>query len=59
MEHTILIWSKDKDGKNFSIRTRVKLNQQNIEDIALDIYKSSWTLDDDLEYFAELESTTH
>ena len=64
MEHTVLIWSKRKEtGKGFLngflIETRIKLSQEQIEEIALKQYMDFHGISEDREYWAELEETKH
>jgi len=60
MEHTVLIWSKRKEtGKMFLIENRIKLSQEQIEELALKQYMDFHGTNDEREYWAELEETKH
>ena len=61
MVHTVMIWSKrKKDGKGFLIETRIKIDQSQIENMALAEYKNYMSsTNDDREYWAEIEQTIH
>lgn len=60
MKHKILIWSKNKQtGKMFKIEHHMELYQTKIEKISIQQYKKDYYLDDDKEYWAELDETTH
>ena len=60
MEHKISIWSKNKEtGKGFIIETHVKITQEQIQEFALNEFLENCSIDEDKEYFAELDETIH
>jgi hypothetical protein len=60
MKHKFLIWSKNKEtGKMFKIEHHMELDQAQIEEFAMQQYKEDYLLDEDKEYWAELDETTH
>ena len=60
MKYKLLIWSKDKNsGKNHRIESHEVLTQEDIEHLALEVFKECHTLDDNKEYYAELDKTIH
>ena len=64
MKHSIVIWKRLKvpnaEGKrNYSLRTRYDLTQEDIEKYQTEIYNEDISPDSDYEYYAEIEETTH
>ena len=58
MKHTVLIKSKNQSGF-VKIETRVEVNEDHIEELALKLFDDSIHRDEGKSIWAELESTTH
>lgn len=64
MEHSIVIWKRLKapnleGNRNFSIRTRYVLTQEELEQQQTDIYNETVDPHSEYEYYAEIEETRH
>ena len=61
MKHSLSIWSKRKsDGKSFIIHAHVTVTQEQIEELAVNEYiDGNSNINEDREYWAELDETTH
>jgi len=64
MEHKIIIWKKrkerDENGDfNFHIVNRYSLTQEEIEESETEKFNEDTMLDEDYEYYAEIDETIH
>jgi len=64
MEHKIIIWKKrkerDENGDfNFRIVNRYSLTQEEIEESETEKFNEDTMLDEDYEYYAEIDETIH
>ena len=60
MVHKIIIWSKSKEtGKSVRIEHHFELTQEEVEVLAIQKYKEDYTIDDEREYWAEIDETRH
>ena len=64
MEHKIIIWKKrkerDENGNfNFQIVNRYSLTQEEIEESETEKFNEDTMLDEDYEYYAEIDETIH
>lgn len=64
MEHTIIIWKKLKERNskgnfNYSIETRYSLNEEDICREETEKWNEGVDPEDEYEYYAEIELTSH
>jgi hypothetical protein len=56
----MLIWSKNREtGKMFRIERHLEITQEEIEELGISKYQEDYSLDDDREYWAELDESIH
>ncbi|KKM63494.1 hypothetical protein LCGC14_1510800 [marine sediment metagenome] len=58
MTHTVLIWSKSQSGFT-KIETRIEVNEEHIEQLALQMFDSNHYRDEGKSLWAEIDETTH
>ena len=58
MTHTVLIWSKSQSGFT-KIETRIEINEEHIEQLALKIFDSEQYRDEGKSLWAEIDKTIH
>ena len=58
MTHTVLIWSKSQSGFT-KIETRIEVNEEHIEQLALKIFDSNHCRDEGKSLWAEIDETIH
>ena len=59
MKHKIIIWSKNKEsGRNFRVETEIIIDENDINEFALKKYKDGYYLDENKEYWGEIDETT-